>query len=424
MNKKIRHVAAGLMCLMMLPSLAACAKDAAPAYRESALPAQNLTLSRPVFPEKLPGKVNAKALKAVHFRLAPAYTEPLTEALANASSITVQVAAEATREQMTAFIKKRNPSPKLTCSVEEIVDAYYTEAGREGIRPDIALCQALKETGFFAYGGDVLPQQNNFCGLGATGNKVKGASFPNAVTGVRAHIQHLLAYTSTTRPKVQIVDPRYELLIQSRPDLYGKIKYWTGLNGNWAVPGPTYGEDILNLWQQAQAPDGSDISLQAAEKKLADKKDASAYIYRGIVYNKRGDTEKALSDFASALKLDGKSTAAKYNLALAQTAQGQTDEALKTYNQLVKDTPTLPQGWYNRGLLLLKANKHKDAAKDFEKVLELIPQQADACSNLALCRVAQGKYDEAWKLLHRAAEINNTNMTVLANQYIFEACVE
>jgi Flp pilus assembly protein TadD len=131
-----------------------------------------------------------------------------------------------------------------------------------------------------------------------------------------------------------------------------------------------------------------------------------------------------LSDFASALKLDNKSTAGRYNLALAQTAQGQTDEALKTYNQLVKDTPTLPQSWYNRGLLLLKAGKHKDAAKDFEKVLELIPQQADACSNLALCRVAQGKYDEAWKLLHRAAEINNTNMTVLANQYIFEACVE
>ena len=38
----------------------------------------------------------------------------------------------------------------------------------------------------YTYGGDVLPSQNNFCGLGATGNKVKGAAFPTAQIGVRA----------------------------------------------------------------------------------------------------------------------------------------------------------------------------------------------------------------------------------------------
>ena len=57
-------------------------------------------------------------------------------------------------------------------------------------------------------------------------------------------------------------------------------------------------------------------------------------------------------------------------------------------------------------------------------MLELVPQQADACNNLALCRIAQGKYPEAWQLLHRASEINDANMTVLGNQYVFEACVE
>lgn len=424
MTRKIKQMAAGLACLLLLPSLSACAKEA-PAYREAdLLPAHNLMLSRPAFPEAMPGKVNARAMKAVHFRLAPPYEEPLTEALADAASITIQGEAEATQEQMVAFIKKRNPSPKLTCSVEELVAAYYTEAGREGIRPDVALCQALKETGFFAYGGDVLPSQNNFCGLGATGNKVKGAAFPTAQTGVRAHIQHLLAYASKERPKEKIVDPRYELLKTNRQDLFGKIKYWTGLNGNWAVPGTTYGQDILNLWQQAQAPDGSAASLRAAEKKLATQKDATAYIYRGIVYFNRGEMQQAIQDFQSALQHSPKSPAARYNLALLQAQQGQKDAALKTYSQLIGDTPSLPQAWYNRGILLMKGGKQKEAAKDFEKVLELIPQQADACSNLALCRVSQGKYEEAWQLLHRAAEINDNNMTVLANQYIFEACLE
>jgi tetratricopeptide (TPR) repeat protein len=270
----------------------------------------------------------------------------------------------------------------------------------------------------------VLPSQNNFCGLGATGNKVKGAAFPTAQIGVRAHIQHLLAYTSTKRPQEKIVDPRYELLIQSRPDLYGKIKYWTGLNGNWAVPGTTYGQDILNLWQQAQAPDDSDTSLRAAEKRLSSEKNASAYIYRGIVYSKRGEQEKALQDFTAALKHEPRNSAARYNLALMEAQQGKNNDAIKTYNQLIKDTPSLPQAWYNRGVLLMKNGKHKEAARDFEKVLELVPQQADACNNLALCRIAQGKYPEAWQLLHRASEINDANMTVLGNQYVFEACVE
>lgn len=163
---------------------------------------------------------------------------------------------------MVHFIKKRNP--RLTCSIEEIVNYYYQEAGHEGIRGCAALCQALKETGFFAYGGDVSPKQNNFCGLGATGNHEPGLSFATAQLGVRAHIQHLLAYTSQRRPSVQVVDPRYDLLIQRRPDLHGKVSKWTGLNG--ATVGRNYGQEILSLWRQAQAPDASDATCRRQQE--------------------------------------------------------------------------------------------------------------------------------------------------------------
>lgn len=43
---------------------------------------------------------------------------------------------------------QNNPNPKITVSAEELVDYYYEEAGKEGIRPDAAFAQALKETGF------------------------------------------------------------------------------------------------------------------------------------------------------------------------------------------------------------------------------------------------------------------------------------
>lgn len=210
---------------------------------KAAVPASVRTIpGRPSFPEKMEGKVNRRAMDNVKWRLAPAYEEPMLEAEAAADTITIMGAAEASEEQMVHYIEKRNPQPKLNCSVEDIVRYYYEEAGREGIRPDIALCQALKETGFFAYGGDVSPKQNNFCGLGATGNREPGASFATPQLGVRAHIQHLMAYATQERPHSVIVDPRYNHVVRNRPDIHGRITKWTGLNGVWAVPGTRYGQ--------------------------------------------------------------------------------------------------------------------------------------------------------------------------------------
>lgn len=153
----------------------------------------------------------------------------------------------ASQEQCVEYLLRNNPNPKLSVSPEEIVAYYYEEAGREGIRPDVAFAQALKETGFFRYGGDVVPEQNNFCGLGTTGGGVRGGYFPTAQLGVRAHIQHLLAYTSTRRPTMPLVDPRYDIVRNA----YGSrtLNNWSDLNGRWAVPGYSYGQDIMRMFR-------------------------------------------------------------------------------------------------------------------------------------------------------------------------------
>ncbi|WP_432646151.1 tetratricopeptide repeat protein [Mitsuokella sp.] len=380
---------------------------------------------RPSFPAKMTGTVNKKAMDSVKWRLAPAYEEPMLEAEAAADTITIMGPAEATQEQMVHYIEKRNPQPKLNCSVEDIVRYYYEEAGREGIRPDVALCQALKETGFFAYGGDVSPKQNNFCGLGATGNRVAGASFTTPQLGVRAHIQHLMAYASSELPHSQIIDPRYYHVVENRPDIHGHITKWTGLNGVWAVPGTRYGQEILYLWQQAQAPDGSDASLAAAEKKVREMPDeANSYIYRGIVYFNRLDYKKAEADFQQAVQYKADSPAAVYNLAITQQREGRAKDSLKSYDALLKLNPEFTQAWYNRGLIAMNQKKYADAIADFQEALRLTPQTADAKNAQAVAYVRQKKYEKAWQTLSEAADINSANMNVLANQFIFEACLK
>ena len=153
----------------------------------------------------------------------------------------------ASQEQCVRYLLSNNPNPDITVSPQQLVSYYYEEGEREGIRPDVAFAQALKETGFFRYGGDVIPQQNNFCGLGTTGGGVKGAFFPTAQLGVRAHIQHLLAYSSTREPSEPVIDPRYQLV----RDSYGTrtLGTWEDLNGRWAVPGYTYGQSILSMFR-------------------------------------------------------------------------------------------------------------------------------------------------------------------------------
>lgn len=193
-----------------------------------------------------------------------------TELPVDYKSISIFGEAEASKKQAVALIKQNNPKVRLACSVEELVDLYWRESEREDIRPDLALAQSIVETGTYAYGGDVQHNQNNFCGLGTTGGGVKGATFKTPELGVRAHIQHLLAYTQKKRPKTAIVDPRYELAHNIRMER-GMVDTWYGLNGTWAM-GSLYCEKIMATYQKMLAmPCGlekkKDKKLESDKKK-------------------------------------------------------------------------------------------------------------------------------------------------------------
>ena len=154
--------------------------------------------------------------------------------------------------QMAAFLLSKNPKPSLTMDYTalKLAETYISEGSAEGIRGDITFCQMMQETGYLKFGGDVLPEQNNYCGYGATNTtaKGKGAWFENPLMGVRCHIQHLKAYGS--------IDPLKNPLVQPSNGAENRFKYvtrgiapnWEDLNGKWAVPGTNYGQSILKIY--------------------------------------------------------------------------------------------------------------------------------------------------------------------------------
>ena len=132
-------------------------------------------------------------------------------------------------------------------NLEQFCQIYYEEAEAEGIRAEVAFCQAMKETGWLQFGGDVKASQCNFAGIGATGGGVSGATFSDVRTGVRAHIQHLKAYATTSSLKNSCVDPRFKYVKR------GSAPYveWLGKNANpngvgWA-PAANYGTSIVQM---------------------------------------------------------------------------------------------------------------------------------------------------------------------------------
>ena len=158
-----------VFCKNLPAALAAAAfLCASPAYAAQTEPAPRIP--RPAFPATIPQgmTVDAKLAAGLHFAAPTANLDILPMPTTEPTEITIMGEAAATEEQMLAYLLRRNPKPKLTGTPEELVHAYYEEAEHEGVRPDLALAQAFKETGFFAYGGDVDWKQNNFCGLGAT----------------------------------------------------------------------------------------------------------------------------------------------------------------------------------------------------------------------------------------------------------------
>ena len=131
----------------------------------------------------------------------------------------------------------------------EIAVQFLKQGELYGVRGDVAFCQAIHETGWFKYGGDVSKDQNNFGGIGATGGGAAGNTFPTVEAGAKAHIQHLFAYACKyPLPAGEIqVDPRYHLVTR------GIAPKWTDLNGRWAVPGTTYGQSILAHFENLKA---------------------------------------------------------------------------------------------------------------------------------------------------------------------------
>src|SRR5215475_12370867 len=64
---------------------------------------------------------------------------------------------------------------------------------------------------------------------------------------------------------------------------------------------------------------------------------AKSYLERGSAWLKKGELERAISDFNLAIATDHQLAAAWYNRGVARSRQGDRDGALRDYNRALRD---------------------------------------------------------------------------------------
>ena len=147
------------------------------------------------------------------------------------------------------------------------------------------------------------------------------------------------------------------------------------------------------------------ISLNDLLKE--DKTSKEAHYYRGNYYlYVKGDTDRAITEFQSALKLDDSFVLAHYDLGAAYQSQGITKQAIQEYEKATVLNPFFPEGNSNLGGYYFRTQKYDLAVKHFKQAIEAYPNFIQAHSNLGAVLNKLNRSEEAIPHIEKAIQLD------------------
>jgi hypothetical protein len=167
----------------------------------------------------------------------------------------------------------RGQPQALDLPVDDVLAMYLSEAEAEGVRGDVAIVQAVYETGWLTNGDTAL---NNFAGIGHYDDVTSGDAFPDVATGVRAHVQLLKKYAAGNGSG--LVQP------DVAPDATARASTWGELSGTWATS-PYYWTELSRVYDSILRQTGHDESAPAAPEDCDLQQVEEAAVYEGTPGN-------------------------------------------------------------------------------------------------------------------------------------------
>jgi protein O-mannosyl-transferase len=144
----------------------------------------------------------------------------------------------------------------------------------------------------------------------------------------------------------------------------------------------------------------------------------------GFLYLRRGELDKAISHFETALKIRSGSSQTRYNLgtALVQTnlanalaREGRPEEAVMHYEEAIKLRPDYGDAYYNFGSVLFQQGRIDDAIAQWRKALAIQPDDAEAHTSLGNAFLQKGWPEKAIVHYQKALEIDPREVNACNN---------
>lgn len=138
----------------------------------------------------------------------------------------------------------------------------------------------------------------------------------------------------------------------------------------------------------------------------ASQKYASGFLNRGNIYFNRGDNKMAMKDYDQTLKLDSNNAKALSARGAIYAQSGQMDRALTDLNKAIELEPYFTDALSNRGLVYMDQGNYKASIADFTKILEFDPRADDIYSTRGVVYSKAGQIDQSIQDHSKAIQLN------------------
>jgi tetratricopeptide (TPR) repeat protein len=151
---------------------------------------------------------------------------------------------------------------------------------------------------------------------------------------------------------------------------------------------------------------------------------AEAVTEAGLEFARKGQLEKALAAFSSAIELDRTLWETYRFRGIAYGKLGRHELALKDLDVDILHDPDCAECFYERGTIKMLSGQLEDAVEDFSKCLDLDPEYAPAYSSRAGIFIRIGFYREALEDIRFALLFKPQNPDYLHNRAVILTALE
>ncbi len=109
---------------------------------------------------------------------------------------------------------------------------------------------------------------------------------------------------------------------------------------------------------------------------------AIAYNNRGLAYQEKGEVDRAIANFTTAIKFSPNDARVYSNRGSAYATKGELDRAIANLSKAIALNPKYADAYNSRGVANAKKGDKEQAIADFRKALKINPSDQDAKDNL------------------------------------------